>query len=139
MPWRCAHCRTGWQQLCRNVKPMVRVYGNNDDGGHAPHLRVPANTVVALPEDLSFEAGTAIACGTGTAYQALRRMHVSAADTIANFGQGPVGLSATQFARAMRASSPSTRTSSGSHRRAAWAPTWPWPRPTTMSRRPSWN
>lgn len=99
----CAHCRTGWQQLCRNVQPMVRVYGNNDDGGHAPYLKVPANTVVTLPDSLSFEAGAAIACGTGTAYQALRRMHLSAADTIAIFGQGPVGLSATQFARAMNA------------------------------------
>ena len=29
---------------------MVRVYGNNDDGGHAPYLKVPANTLVPLPE-----------------------------------------------------------------------------------------
>lgn len=70
------------------MKPMIRVYGNNDDGGHAPFLQVPANTVVPLPDAVSFEAGAAIACGTGTAFQALRRMHVSAADTIAIFGQG---------------------------------------------------
>jgi threonine dehydrogenase-like Zn-dependent dehydrogenase len=38
----CNHCRSGWQQLCQRVKPMVRVYGNNDDGGHAPYLKYPA-------------------------------------------------------------------------------------------------
>jgi threonine dehydrogenase-like Zn-dependent dehydrogenase len=52
---------------------------------------------------LSFEAGAAIACGTGTAYAALRRLVVTGGDTIAIFGQGPVGLAATQFASAMGA------------------------------------
>jgi threonine dehydrogenase-like Zn-dependent dehydrogenase len=99
----CNHCRSGWQQLCQKAKPMVRVYGNNDDGGHAPYLKVPANTLVPLPEELSFEAGAAISCGTGTAYNALVRLNVSARDTIAIFGQGPVGLSATQLAHAMNA------------------------------------
>jgi 2-desacetyl-2-hydroxyethyl bacteriochlorophyllide A dehydrogenase len=99
----CNHCRGGWQQLCQNAKPMVNVYGNNDDGGHAPYLKVPANTLVPLPDELSFEAGAAISCGTGTAYQALVRLNVSARDTIAIFGQGPVGLSATQLAHAMNA------------------------------------
>jgi threonine dehydrogenase-like Zn-dependent dehydrogenase len=99
----CNHCRSGWQQLCQKAKPMVRVYGNNDDGGHAPYLKVPANTLVALPEALSFEAGAAISCGTGTAYNALVRLNLSARDTIAIFGQGPVGLSATQLAHAMNA------------------------------------
>ncbi len=47
--------------------------------------------------------GAAIACGTGTAYGALRRANLSGNDTIAIFGQGPVGLSATQLAAAMGA------------------------------------
>src|SRR5207248_2122136 len=49
------------------------------------------------------ETGAAISCGTGTAYGALRRMNLSGRDTIAIFGQGPVGLSATQLAVAMGA------------------------------------
>jgi threonine dehydrogenase-like Zn-dependent dehydrogenase len=79
------------------------VYGNNAHGGHAPYLKVPANTLVPLPEELAFETGAAISCGTGTAYGALRRMNLSGNDTIAIFGQGPVGLSATQLAHAMGA------------------------------------
>ena len=41
--------------------------------------------------------------GTGTAYAALKRLGVSGRDTLAIFGQGPVGLSATQLATAMGA------------------------------------
>ena len=98
---QCNHCRSGWQQLCQEVP--VKVYGNNAHGGHAQYLKVPANTLVPLPDELSFSAGAAIACGSGTAYGALRRMKLSGNDTIAIFGQGPVGLAATQYARAMGA------------------------------------
>jgi len=97
----CNHCRSGWSQLCQEVP--VKVYGNNANGGHARYLVVPANTLVALPEELSFQTGAAVACGTGTAWGALRRMNLAGNDTIAIFGQGPVGLSATQLAKAMGA------------------------------------
>lgn len=97
----CGHCRTGWQQLCQQTS--VKVYGNNAHGGHAQYMCVPANTLVPLHEGLSFKAGAAISCGTGTAWGALRRLNVSGNDTIAIFGQGPVGLSATQLAAVMGA------------------------------------
>ena len=97
----CNHCRSGWSQLCQ--EEPVLVYGNNAHGGHARYLKVPAFTLVPLRDELSFAAGAAIACGTGTAYGALRRLNLSGNDTIALFGQGPVGLSATQLAAAMGA------------------------------------
>jgi 2-desacetyl-2-hydroxyethyl bacteriochlorophyllide A dehydrogenase len=98
---QCNQCRSGWQQLCQEVP--VKVYGNNEHGGHTKYLKVPANTLVPLPDELSFSAGAAIACGSGTAYSALRRIGVSGNDTLAIFGQGPVGLAATQYAKAMGA------------------------------------
>jgi len=64
---------------------------------------VPAKTIVPLPEELSFAEGAAVACGTGTAYGALRRMKIAGGDTLAVFGQGPVGLSATVLGVAMGA------------------------------------
>jgi threonine dehydrogenase-like Zn-dependent dehydrogenase len=97
----CNLCRSGWQQLCQDAK--VRVYGNNDHGAHARYLKVPASTLVKLPNTLSFATGAAISCGTGTAYGALRRLGLSGNDSISIFGQGPVGLSATQLAKAMGA------------------------------------
>src|SRR5260370_37901356 len=98
---QCNHCRSRWQQLCH--EGPVKVYGNNAHGGHAQYLKVPANTLGPLPDELSFSAGAAIACGSGTAYSALRRMNLSGNDTLATFRQGPVGLAATQYAKALRA------------------------------------
>ena len=96
----CHHCRVGWSQLCR---AGITVYGVTGHGGHADFLKVPARTLVALPEELSFAEGAAVACGTGTAYGALRRMRIAGGDTLAVFGQGPVGLSATLLGAAMGA------------------------------------
>jgi threonine dehydrogenase-like Zn-dependent dehydrogenase len=96
----CRHCRAGWTQMCEQGSV---VYGNNGHGAHAPYMKVPASTLIPLPDDLSFEAGAAISCGTGTAFGALRRLNLSGRHTIAIFGQGPVGLSATQLAAAMGA------------------------------------
>jgi threonine dehydrogenase-like Zn-dependent dehydrogenase len=88
----CKHCRVGWSQLC---KAGITVYGVTAHGGHAQYLKVPARTLVPLPEELSFVEGAAVSCGTGTAYGALRRMNAVGGSTIAVFGQGPVGISAT--------------------------------------------
>jgi threonine dehydrogenase-like Zn-dependent dehydrogenase len=96
----CTHCRLGWSQLCR---AGITVYGVTAHGGHADYLKVPLRTLVSLPEELSFAEGAAVACGTGTAYAALRRMRVAGGDTLAVFGQGPVGLSATLLGNAMGA------------------------------------
>jgi threonine dehydrogenase-like Zn-dependent dehydrogenase len=97
---RCKHCRVGWSQLCR---AGIVVYGMTGHGAHAPFMKVPARTLVPLPDSLSFEEGAAISCGTGTAYGALKRLDVSGRDTLAVFGQGPVGLSATLLGKAMGA------------------------------------
>jgi threonine dehydrogenase-like Zn-dependent dehydrogenase len=97
---RCRHCRLGWSQLCRKG---ITVYGMTGHGGHAPFMLAPAFTCVPLPDALSFEEGASVSCGTGTAYGALKRLDVSGRDTLAVFGQGPVGLSATMLGRAMGA------------------------------------
>ena len=96
----CKHCRDGWSQMCLEG---AFVFGGVGDGAHAKFMKVPAHTVVKLPEKLSFKTGAAISCGTGTAYGALKRLDLAGDETIAIFGQGPVGLSATQLAKAMGA------------------------------------
>ena len=96
----CGHCRVGWSQLCREG---ITVYGVTANGGHAEYLKVPARTLVPLPDELSFAEGAAVACGTGTAYGALRRMQLAGGTTLAVFGQGPVGISATLLGAKMGA------------------------------------
>ena len=96
----CPNCVTGWTHLC---DAGSIVYGRNGDGSHAHYMKVPARTLVALPEALSFVEGAAVSCGTGTAWGALKRMEMPGGATIAVIGQGPVGLSATMLASAMGA------------------------------------
>jgi len=96
----CSHCRVGWSQLCR---AGITVYGVTAHGGHAEYFKVPARTLVPLPDELSFSEGAAVACGTGTAFGALRRMQAAGGQTLAVFGQGPVGLSATLLGAKMGA------------------------------------
>ncbi len=96
----CPHCRTGWGQMCDEGSVVFGVTGN---GAHAQYMKVPVETLIDLPDGLSFKSGAAISCGTGTAFGALQRLELRGTDTLAVFGQGPVGLSATQLANAMGA------------------------------------
>jgi threonine dehydrogenase-like Zn-dependent dehydrogenase len=96
----CPNCRTGWMQNCDNTRI---AFGGNGHGAHAPFMKVPAHTLIKLPGRLSFNAGAAVGCGSGTAYAALKRVNLLADETIAIFGQGPVGLSCTVFAKAFGA------------------------------------
>jgi threonine dehydrogenase-like Zn-dependent dehydrogenase len=96
----CTHCWSGWTQMCVDG---AAVYGATAHGAHARYMKCPAHTLVPLPDALSFATGAAIACGTGTAWGALQRLGLQAQHTLVVFGQGPVGLSATQLAHAMGA------------------------------------
>ena len=98
----CHSCRSGWTQICST--DQKRTFGGlNADGAHARFMKVPAHTLIRMPDNLSFKAGAAAACGTGTAFGAIKRMGLTGDETIAIFGQGPVGLSGTLFAKAMGA------------------------------------
>ena len=97
----CPHCSTGWMQLC--VEGVAEIYGVTSHGAHARYMKCPARTLVPLPDELTFSTGAAIACGTGTAWGALKRLGLQGDHTIAIFGQGPVGLSATQLATSLGA------------------------------------
>lgn len=96
----CEVCAMGFEQAC----PSGHItYGTTGHGAHADFMVVPTRTLARLPDELSFEEGAAITCGTGTAWNGLRKMAVAGGDTVAVFGQGPVGLSGTLCAKAMGA------------------------------------
>jgi threonine dehydrogenase-like Zn-dependent dehydrogenase len=97
---KCVHCLSGWTQLCPNGR---KVYGTHADGSNAEYELVEDYMCVPMPDGLGFPEAAAISCGTGTAYQALKRLDVSGRDVLAVYGQGPVGLSATFFGAHMGA------------------------------------
>jgi threonine dehydrogenase-like Zn-dependent dehydrogenase len=95
---KCNYCLTGWQQLCE-VTEKKEYYGGSMHGGHGDYMVAHESTCVSLPDDLSYETGAYLACGASTAFQALKKLEVSGLETLAVFGQGPVGLAATMFAK----------------------------------------
>ena len=97
----CADCRAGYMISC--TSPVRAAYGWQRDGGHADFLLAEESTCVALPDALSWLDGACVACGFGTAYQALRRAGVSGRDAVLVVGLGPVGLAAGLLAKALGA------------------------------------
>src|SRR4051794_4159214 len=95
----CAECRAGYMISC--TSPLRAAYGWQRDGGHADFLLAEESTCVPLPDALSYVDGACVACGFGTAYEALRRAGVSGRDALLVTGVGPVGLAAGLLAGKM--------------------------------------
>lgn len=95
----CADCRAGYMISC--TSPLRAAYGWQRDGGHADLLLAEESTCVRLPEELSFLDGACVACGFGTAYEAVCRAGVSGRDAVLVTGLGPVGLAAGMLAKAL--------------------------------------
>ena len=82
---RCGHCAQGDYEHCRDLRYAM--------GGHADLVPVPEMCCLPLPDDVSWETGVLLGGDTiGTTYRALRRLNVSAFDTVGVFGCGPIGL-----------------------------------------------
>ena len=75
----CDHCRSGWTQMCSHG---ADIHGLIKHGGHAQYMKVPVTSLVHLPDEVSYAAGAAISCGTGTAWGALLRLQLTARDTL---------------------------------------------------------
>lgn len=97
---QCLNCRRGRDNLCeRMVMP-----GNHADGGFAEFMKVPARTLVRLPEGLPVQESAVISDAVSTPFHAVRnRGHVQGGDTVAIFGCGGVGINAVQIAAALGA------------------------------------
>jgi threonine dehydrogenase-like Zn-dependent dehydrogenase len=95
----CDECRKGYMIACRDASRAA--YGWQRDGGHAPYLLAEETTCLVLPDSLSFVDGACVACGFGTAYEALLRLGVSGRDRFLVTGLGPVGLAVAMLARGL--------------------------------------
>jgi threonine dehydrogenase-like Zn-dependent dehydrogenase len=95
----CDDCKSGYMISCHNESRAA--YGWQRNGGHAPFLLAEENTCVHLPDNLSYLDGALVACGFGTAWEALTRMRVNGQDRLLVAGLGPVGLAAAMLGRAL--------------------------------------
>jgi len=102
----CGHCRwcnAGYFQLC--IDPEIGhlsgknvLLGTTCNGSNADRIAIDETMCILMPDELSYEEGAACACVAATAHDALQKLNVSGRDTLAIYGQGPVGLSTTVLA-----------------------------------------
>ena len=81
----CKMCRIGYTQMCMVGR---EGYGSSKNGGHEDYLLCPASTCVPLPDEVSFEEGAALACGSGTAFFGLKRLNLTGMDTSGHIRTG---------------------------------------------------
>ena len=93
----CKHCRAGNMQWCVERKG----YGGPIHGADADLILSDERNCLPLPDELSFAHGALMACAAGTAFSSVRKLQVTGEDTVAIFGQGPVGLCGLLMAKAM--------------------------------------
>jgi threonine dehydrogenase-like Zn-dependent dehydrogenase len=99
----CSDCRAGYMISCHSENGHRAAYGWQRDGGHAPYLLAEENTCIPLPDNLTYLDGALVACGFGTAWEALTRMRVDGRDRLLITGLGPVGLAAAMLGKALGA------------------------------------
>lgn len=93
----CDECKAGYMISCASEHRAA--YGWQRDGGHAAYMVAEENTLILLPDFLTYTDGALCACGFGTTWEALTRMRVSGADKLLITGLGPVGLSAAMLGK----------------------------------------
>lgn len=96
----CEHCRAGYLQYCAERRPLGHP---NSPGSDADYMAVDERNCLLLPDALTYEDGAFIACIAGTGFSAMRKLRPNGEDTVAVFGQGPVGLTGTVMAKALGA------------------------------------
>lgn len=92
----CFYCKNGLETLCEAFPKS-----NLDPCGFAEYFRVPEDlvnggTVYKLPDSMSFEMGSMVE-PTACCIRALRKFGISAGNSVAVFGTGPVGLTHVQL------------------------------------------
>jgi propanol-preferring alcohol dehydrogenase len=98
----CKYCVNGRENLC----VRRQFVGITVDGGFAEYLKVPASSLVKIPNEIPFEEAAILACGAITPYHALKDIaNLRRGETLAVYGVGGLGMSAIQIAKALGARS----------------------------------
>lgn len=93
----CAPCRQRQYEMCRHYSYL----GSRQDGGFAEYVSVPAENLIELPKQVTYEQAAMLE-PMAVAVHAMRQAAVKAGDSIAICGLGTIGLLLLQFLMDMR-------------------------------------
>ena len=92
----CHYCRIGEETVCDSWS------ANN--GGYAQYVCIPDESLIRIPDTMSYEDGAILGCAIGVGYHALKLANASSADTVLVTGAGGgIGSHTVQLARAFGA------------------------------------
>jgi propanol-preferring alcohol dehydrogenase len=90
----CFQCRTGRENICETMS----MIGNNLDGAFAEYVKVPARSLIKIPDSLPLKESCIISDAVMSPFHAVkRRARVQLGDWVAVFGCGGVGLNCVQW------------------------------------------
>ena len=92
---RCHNCRVGLEDECTELTSG----GMDVDGGYAEYTKAPAKNLLPLPDEVSYEEASVLACGGGTVYHAMKANPISLGETVVIYGFGGLGMLALQVAK----------------------------------------
>ncbi|PPQ64869.1 hypothetical protein CVT26_002587 [Gymnopilus dilepis] len=97
----CGHFLAGHNHGPATAEELGSYFGGPVDGVLAQYRTLPAHSVIAIPEHLSYEEASTVPCAAVTAHNALTGdVPVKAGDFVLVLGTGDVCLFAIQFAAA---------------------------------------
>ncbi len=95
----CRHCRLGHIHLCTHK----RSPGWGIDGAMAEYIKLPEALLHKLPDNVSFIEGAVIEPASTVTHAVIERADIRPADYVVITGPGPIGLIASQIAKAVSA------------------------------------
>ncbi|WP_199256753.1 zinc-binding dehydrogenase [Alteribacillus sp. YIM 98480] len=98
---KCEACRLGEDNLCSNGN----VFGFDTNGGYAEYVTAPADYLIKLPTNVSYESAAAMAATASTSWHMLvERASIKAGEMVLIVAAGSgIGVYALQIARYMGA------------------------------------
>lgn len=93
----CGPCQNGQYEMCRHYSYL----GSRRNGAFAEYVSVPAENLIELPKEVSYEQAAMLE-PMAVAVHAMRRAAVKTDDSIAICGLGTIGLLLLQFLMDMR-------------------------------------
>jgi L-iditol 2-dehydrogenase len=86
--YHCEYCRAGRYNICANLRFLSNP---GDPGFFRDRINLPAANLLPLPASVSLEAGSLVE-PLAVALHSIRLAGVTADETVAVFGTGPIGL-----------------------------------------------
>jgi propanol-preferring alcohol dehydrogenase len=98
---KCINCLSGNSQICLSR----RVIGIHTEGGLAEFLKIPAENLIRLPENIPFDQGGIAVDAVATPFHAItNRGALKVGEKVAIFGCGGLGIHGVQIAKVCGAS-----------------------------------